>query len=148
VPALRRRGARESSPTPNVRRPGRRHERDSVDVLAAWRVPNGLKKSYVWDEAAAALVNARFPASRPGLPRPFHLDALDPRPKTAESRHMSAEEELKAEVGDLRSGTGSKSRGDERRSTGGDVTPGQQIKALERDVAKLRDGLLLAGRQI
>jgi hypothetical protein len=56
---------------------------------------------------------------------------------------MSAEEDLDAEVGELASGPG-----DEGRPIGRDVTSGQKIKALERDVAKLRDGLLLAGRQI
>jgi hypothetical protein len=60
---------------------------------------------------------------------------------------MSAEDELKNEVGGLVSGTGPR-HALMSVPVGGPTTPEEKIAALERDIRGLYEGLLLAGRQI
>jgi hypothetical protein len=61
---------------------------------------------------------------------------------------MSAEDELKGQVGGLLSGTGPRSSLMAAVPVGGPSTPEERIAALERDIRGLYEGLLLAGRQI
>lgn len=61
---------------------------------------------------------------------------------------MTAEDELKDEVGKLVSGTGPRPAGLASMGVMGPETDQERIAALEGDIARLYQGLLLAGRQI
>lgn len=61
---------------------------------------------------------------------------------------MTAEDELRDEVGQLISATGRQPVGGVAMGVHGPETPEEKIAALERDVQALYRGIMLAGRQI